>query len=231
MFGGWLVVGLRALAPVERARRRQLEFTADASHEPRTPLSVIRTEADVALSSPREAAEYREALARIQGESRRLRPVDLVTLAQACADRFRAVGPAISTEAGPELALISAPPEWIDRPAGGLMDNACRYAGAGAGRSGSGSAPAAAGSASPWRTAGPASPKQTGHTRSSGFTASPSTGPAPAWDSPSATRSCARPVDAGTSATRRWPERSSRCHGGIPSRTGPPSSGRRPESA
>jgi signal transduction histidine kinase len=152
MFGGSLVVGLRALAPVEQSRRRQLEFTADASHELRTPLSVIRAEADVALSSPREAAEYRDALTRIQGESQRLRqlvddmlwlarfdsrppptsdePVDLVTLAQACADRFRAVGPAITTDTGTGPALISAPPEWIDRLAGVLMDNACRYAGA-----------------------------------------------------------------------------------------------------
>ena len=152
MFFGSLVVGLRALAPVEQSRRRQLEFTADASHELRTPLSVIRAEADVALSSPREAAEYRDALTRIQGESSRLRqlvddmlwlarfdsrppppgdePVDLVTLAQACADRFRAVGPAITADVGAGPALISAPPEWIDRLAGVLMDNACRYAGA-----------------------------------------------------------------------------------------------------
>ena len=151
MFFGSLVVGRTALAPVEQSRRRQLEFTADASHELRTPLSVIRAEADVALSSPREAAEYRDALTRIQGESQRLRqlvddmlwlarfdsrppppsdePVDLGTLAQACADRFRAVGPAITAEVGPEPALISAPPEWIDRLAGVLMDNACRYAG------------------------------------------------------------------------------------------------------
>ena len=151
MFFGSLVVGLRALAPVEQSRRRQLEFTADASHELRTPLSVIRAEADVALSTPREAAEYRDALTRIQGESRRLRqlvddmlwlarfdsrppppsdePVDLVTLAQACADRFRAVGPAVTADVGAGPALISAPPEWIDRLAGVLMDNACRYAG------------------------------------------------------------------------------------------------------
>jgi signal transduction histidine kinase len=151
MFGGSLVVGLRALAPVEQSRRRQLEFTADASHELRTPLSVIRAEADVALSSPRDAAQYREALTRIQAESSRLRrlvddmlwlarfdsrppppgdePVDLATLAQACADRFRAVGPAITTETAAGPVLISAPPEWIDRLAGVLTDNACRYAG------------------------------------------------------------------------------------------------------
>jgi len=151
MFFGSLVVGLRSLAPVEQSRRRQLEFTADASHELRTPLSVIRAEADVALSSPHEVAEYRDALVRIQGESRRLRrlvddmlwlarfdskppppgdePVDLVTLAQVCADRFRAVGPVITVAVGSEPALISAPPEWIDRLAGVLTDNACRYAG------------------------------------------------------------------------------------------------------
>ena len=151
MFGGLLVVGLRALAPVEQSRRRQLEFTADASHELRTPLSVIRAEADVALSAPREATEYRDSLRRIQGESHRLRqlvedmlwlarfdskppppgsePVDLATLAQACADRFRSVGPAINAETPDGAVLISAPPEWIDRLAGVLVDNACRYAG------------------------------------------------------------------------------------------------------
>ena len=151
MFGGLLVVGLRALAPVEQSRRRQLEFTADASHELRTPLSVIRAEADVALSAPRETAGYRDSLRRIQGESHRLRqlvedmlwlarfdsnppppgsePVDLATLAQACADRFRAVGPAVSAETPDGAVLISAPPEWIDRLAGVLVDNACRYAG------------------------------------------------------------------------------------------------------
>jgi signal transduction histidine kinase len=151
MFFGLLMVGLRAQAPVEQSRRRQLEFTADASHELRTPLSVIRAEADVALSTPREAIEYRDALMRIQGESQRLRqlvddmlwlarfdsrppppsdePVDLATLAQACADRFRAVGPAVSAETPDGAVLISAPPEWIDRLAGVLVDNACRHAG------------------------------------------------------------------------------------------------------
>ncbi len=113
---------------------------------------MIRAEADVALSASRDAAGYRDALTRIQGESERLRrlvddmlwlarfdsrppppgdePVDLATLAQACADRFRAVGPAVTAETPDGAVLISAPPEWIDRLAGVLVDNACRYAGA-----------------------------------------------------------------------------------------------------
>ena len=151
MFAGSLLIGLRAQAPVEQSRRRQLEFTADASHELRTPLSVIRAETDLALATPRKAADYRDALVRIKGESERLRrlvedmlwlarfdsepppleegPVDVATVARACADRFRSVGPAISAAVTEEPVLINAPPDWIDRLAGVLLDNACRYAG------------------------------------------------------------------------------------------------------
>ena len=84
MFAGSLLIGLRAQAPVEQSRRRQLEFTADASHELRTPLSVIRAETDLALSSPRKAADYRDTLIRISGESERLRRLveDMLWLAR-----------------------------------------------------------------------------------------------------------------------------------------------------
>jgi signal transduction histidine kinase len=151
MFAGSLLIGLRAQAPVEQSRRRQLEFTADASHELRTPLSVIRAETDLALATPRPADSYRDTLLRIQGETERLRrltedmlwlarfdsqppqqvegPVDLVTVARACADRFRSVGPAVTADISAEAALVGASPEWIDRLAGVLLDNACRYAG------------------------------------------------------------------------------------------------------
>ena len=64
-------------------------FVADASHELRTPLSVIRGEADVALAQDRTAAEYRESLAVVLDESRRLSRMveDLLNLARADAGR------------------------------------------------------------------------------------------------------------------------------------------------
>jgi signal transduction histidine kinase len=158
VFIGSLIIGLRALSPVEQSRRRQLEFTADASHELRTPLSVISAETSIALNAPRKAADYRSALVRVQGESERLRrivedllwlarfdshppppgnePLDLTTIAAGCADRFHAVARSQSIDIlvageGPDPAWISAPPEWIDRLAAVLVDNACRYAGPG----------------------------------------------------------------------------------------------------
>jgi signal transduction histidine kinase len=157
VFAGALTIGLRALSPVEQSRRRQLEFTADASHELRTPLSVISAETSIALSAPRQPAEYRAALTRIEGESTRLRkivedllwlarfdseppqpgeePLDVSTIAGQCAERFRAVGATKQFDievvaSGSAPAWISAPPEWIDRLTGVLVDNACRYAGA-----------------------------------------------------------------------------------------------------
>ena len=55
VFAGATVVGLRASAPSELVRRRQAEFTADASHELRTPISVIEAEVGLALDRPRDA--------------------------------------------------------------------------------------------------------------------------------------------------------------------------------
>jgi signal transduction histidine kinase len=151
MFAVSALIGLRAQAPVEQARQRQLEFTADASHELRTPLSVIRAETELALATPRTPAGDHDALRRIWRESSRLHqltenmlwlarfdsqpprqkegPVDLVTVARSCADRFRSIGPSVTCDTPVDAALIVAPPEWIDRLAGVLLDNACRYAG------------------------------------------------------------------------------------------------------
>lgn len=51
--------------------RRMTQFTADASHELRTPISLIRTTAEIAVRRDRTAGEYRKALDEILEEAER----------------------------------------------------------------------------------------------------------------------------------------------------------------
>ncbi len=62
-----------------------VRFTAEASHELRTPVSLLRTTAEVTLSHPRSADEYREALAQIVAQTERMSALvaDLLALARA----------------------------------------------------------------------------------------------------------------------------------------------------
>jgi len=53
------------LGRIENSFRRITQFTADASHDLRTPMSVIRATAEIALRKPRAGTEYQEALSRI----------------------------------------------------------------------------------------------------------------------------------------------------------------------
>jgi heavy metal sensor kinase len=60
------------LERIESGVRSMREFTANAAHELRTPISLIRTEVEVALSFPREADEYRESCEQVQLEATRM---------------------------------------------------------------------------------------------------------------------------------------------------------------
>jgi heavy metal sensor kinase len=71
---------------LQRSFEQQRRFMADASHELRTPVSIVRTESDVTLSREhREESEYRASTAIIQDASRRLTRIvdDLFLLARA----------------------------------------------------------------------------------------------------------------------------------------------------
>jgi two-component system, OmpR family, sensor histidine kinase CiaH len=154
VFVGAVAIGRRVAAPIERASRRQLEFTADASHELRTPLSVIEAHTSLALAQERSESWYRGAFERVDLESKRMRrllddllwlarfdatssppnvePVDLGVLAAQTADRFGVIAEArhlhLDVQVPVDSLVVNAPPEWLDRLLGVLLDNACKYA-------------------------------------------------------------------------------------------------------
>jgi signal transduction histidine kinase len=72
-------------ARLERAFKRVTQFTADASHELRTPIALMRTRTEIALRKPRSEADYRETIVRIHQELERtsLLIENLMTLARA----------------------------------------------------------------------------------------------------------------------------------------------------
>jgi len=69
--GGWLLAR-QSIAPVERNVEHMRRFMADAAHELRTPITVMRSRAEVALQRGRSPGEYVETLQAIEHEAERL---------------------------------------------------------------------------------------------------------------------------------------------------------------
>lgn len=91
--GGW-ILARQSVAPVEHSMEQMRRFIADAAHELRTPVSVIRSRVDVTLEQPRDTQGYERTLTELRGEIERLALLinDLFTLARADSDE-RALRP------------------------------------------------------------------------------------------------------------------------------------------
>jgi heavy metal sensor kinase len=141
------------VARLRGALETQRQFMADASHELRTPVSIIRTAADVTLGrEQREEAEYRDALATTAAQARRLGRLvdDMLVLARADAGAYplrpvtlylddvveecrRAVGLLASTRRvtvtthGPSDVSIRGDEELLRRLVLNLLQNAIQH--------------------------------------------------------------------------------------------------------
>jgi two-component system OmpR family sensor kinase len=142
------------LGRLDTAFQGQRRFTADASHELRGPLNVLRGELDVALKRPRTEAEYREVLTRCREEvlrlvrlandllllaradagssADRIETLDIYEMAHSVLERYRPLaaerGLAIRLEG--VAAVVRGDGELLERAIANLVDNAVKYAAA-----------------------------------------------------------------------------------------------------
>jgi heavy metal sensor kinase len=141
------------LSRIETAFLRVTQFTADASHELRTPISLIRTEAEIALRKSRTDEEYRDALFHILTEAEttssmvekllslsradadaqglEIRPVDLREMIMRAAAEWRTVASVrtlgfTETASGGDLR-VAGDKSALQQLLNILLDNAVKY--------------------------------------------------------------------------------------------------------
>src|SRR6266478_6335522 len=150
--GGGYVLTRQSTAPIERSMEQMRRFMADAAHELRTPVTLLRTRTEVALAQPRDPAGDAAAFQAIEREADRLGGIvgDLLMLARADAGERRVVrgslylddvashavaaARALAERKGVSLvvgsfeeAQILGDPELVERLLLIVLDNAIKY--------------------------------------------------------------------------------------------------------
>jgi heavy metal sensor kinase len=143
----------RMLERLDEAFSMQRRFVADASHELRNPLAVIRTNVDVALSNPRATPdELRDAaqvvrrstdrmsrmvddllaLARLDDPALRTESVDLASVAREVAEEngelARSANASIDVSGARAISAVKGDGDALKRAVANLLDNALRFA-------------------------------------------------------------------------------------------------------
>lgn len=137
------------LERLDEGLQRERRFVAEASHDLRTPLTLMRTEVELALAQPRPPEELAASLQSVGDEVRRLialaddllarigphdglaieaAPVELGALASRVVDRFRAAAADRSLHVvAPREVEVRGDATRLDRALSNLVDNALRH--------------------------------------------------------------------------------------------------------